>query len=1622
MAEGSQYSLDFLYNGQGMEKHVSRLGGVTARATEKLKEMVNQKGYLFYSMKRIVSYTAIFSFFAAVGKAVSNVIELELRLAEVNTLIDKTNQEAVASYNQVTQALLRLDPHLGNAIELTKGLYEIISAGVTDPTKAFNLLVTSSKYAKVGLTDLATASSSLTGVMKAYGFTADAMRGKSDILFASVREGKFHTDELNAAIGKILPTAASMNVSIEEIVSALAVMTQRGLDVNEAATSLNRMLLSFLRPIDKAKARFEALGWEYGRNAFQSVTLTGALGRLEEASARYGDLLPVIFRRQRALRGAFILQGDGLRALESMYGRVTGATAGAGIVSKEYEKITGTVSMELKALQSNLLQGLSGMLQYKGAVAGVVRELSTFLRGIVENLPTVLGFGTAILIVKKAMRIMSSEFIFATIGQLAYNKAVRSGVSAKLAATAATKAATKATKASKYALGAVNVILLAALAAYSAITYFINKKREADKKAIEVANRNLKIHKTLNVELALMAEAWEVATGEVRDFGKELEQSLLTTGWDKILKKFGETTGEIGKSYKGTMEFLKKETATLGPHWKAQWQIILAAFTSGRKITQKEILSTLPLLKQLSFHWDITVDAQAKLAKNLKESSPEYLKVLMEMSQQTLKLARDLKMAGVELKTLPGDLALRYSKEELEGMAEALTRMKEGLTALEIDQMEMFDIDPKKMLEDLKAIELGIYNYGKAAEEAVGAQAAARIDDYTRTAVASWDTIKYSQKEALERAKALFDGFYEMRTDDKKDHLAWADKHKEEIEKIMRYSGKLEVDWKDHFDYLEALRKADKKGNKDWAEAYKNARNMVMDDTEKIESKMNVLRNMYREQEHENIMESFEREKISYLNHAYELMDIAIQSGENQAEALQLLQERLLLVAEWGREARRASQYKELQDFMNSQKETLNAMKQSVPERIATIEKMRQAALEFLDTTEFIDKAFKELLKGTIKDYFDELLKNTELGVNKLKEYEQFFRALGTTITSVAADLRDFFDTIGLGTSILGRLAQALSAVGAGASKFAQHLKTITESKDLAGTGGLDGILGTIGKMGGQIGAVVSIAQTASGVFKALFGGKTAEQKAEEAAARQKQQLDTMVSQMQAAYAHLGDLSDSMAKKMAEMRQAGMAGWLVEAKLLNEIMSDIGVTTENFNAFAGKTVDVMKMMKDGFIGMEEGADIVGGAFEQLIAHAVKFGTEGSRAILEMIWAARDMGLTVPAIAEYVGKKLAFAAAGLALAITWVAKDAVEAYDTIKELTKEKRKLLREVERIKEQMKGYEVGSEKYQEATDRLKELGVELDKFNRQINKNQELIDAHGKETKSHIKNLSIITEATFNAMLASGQPLLEVMYEMKDSVFALMERYKALGLEVPAYLKPIFRVFREFKKNPEFFEGLQGLQDAMKGLGDSGYMTVGAFRALNREAKNYYQQMTQTKDEGGFGFTDQQAIRMMYPMLQQMWWYAEQYGMKLPKWAKEAMQEAEKLGLKFEKPAVEQQIDIMTNMFTLQKKRLGRTVELLADIKRALKGTDSFQLGTPHTRGGFAHLHPGESVLPENVTSALKQFFMGKAGAPSGGEGGATEVNVYMDGQIIYKKMVPYIRKGAVYSDFEPSGDGVF
>ncbi|KKL12497.1 hypothetical protein LCGC14_2535180, partial [marine sediment metagenome] len=184
-------------------------------------------------------------------------IEFGKQFANVATLINTQTPVGVRQLKILKQQIFELRPELGSATDLTRGLYQALSAGVA-PAQAVRLVGEAALFAKAALTDTLTAVDVMTTVMNAYGLSADKAASVSSVLFKTIELGKITGEELSSSLGRVISAAAQLNIDLPELNAGIATMTKSGISAAEAMTTMVAILRTFTTP--EATKRFEELG------------------------------------------------------------------------------------------------------------------------------------------------------------------------------------------------------------------------------------------------------------------------------------------------------------------------------------------------------------------------------------------------------------------------------------------------------------------------------------------------------------------------------------------------------------------------------------------------------------------------------------------------------------------------------------------------------------------------------------------------------------------------------------------------------------------------------------------------------------------------------------------------------------------------------------------------------------------------------------------------------------------------------------------------------------------------------------------------------------------------------------------------------------------------------------------------------------------------------------------------------------------------------------------------------------------------------------------------------------------------------------------------------------------
>lgn len=288
------------------------------------------------------------------------------------------SQQQVNAWSQELQAM---GPQVGKGPkELADALYFVTSSGLQG-AEAIDAVNQSARAASAGLGSTQIVADAVTSAMNAYRTSNLTAAQATDVLVATVREGKGEADQIAPALGRVIPIAAQLGVSFNEVGAALAGMTLVGFDAAEASTNLSGILSAFIKPSKQASevlAQF-GLSGESVRRTLDEDGLLATLTMLNQTIGQDDEALAKIYPNIRGFRGALALVGENAQQVQGIFGRLADAT---GDADKAFEAVTQTAKFQFNAA---LAEVQTGLIKIGEAVLPVVIPMLKDLARTLQN-------------------------------------------------------------------------------------------------------------------------------------------------------------------------------------------------------------------------------------------------------------------------------------------------------------------------------------------------------------------------------------------------------------------------------------------------------------------------------------------------------------------------------------------------------------------------------------------------------------------------------------------------------------------------------------------------------------------------------------------------------------------------------------------------------------------------------------------------------------------------------------------------------------------------------------------------------------------------------------------------------------------------------------------------------------------------------------------------------------------------------------------------------------------------------------------------------------------------------------------------------------------------------------
>lgn len=329
-------------------KALEKMGDKFAKAGEKA-------GHISEKMKP-VSVGII-----GVGTVASKMaIDFEDAMAKVSTIADTTQ----VPLSDLKTGIMNLSDQTGiSSTEIANNVYDAISAG-QKTGDAVNFVSNSTKLAKAGFAEAGQSLDLLTTILNSYGMKASEVTKVSDTLIQTQNLGKVTVGELSSSMGKVIPTAKSLGVNLNQVASGYAIMTAKGVKSAETTTYMNSMLNELGKNGTVAsKALLSATGKTFPQLISSGKSVGDVLNTMNIYAKKNGKSLSDMFGSAEAGKAALLLSENAGKDFNSMLEQMDRS---AGSTQKAFEKVSNTTQYTLKGA---LTQGTNALIGFGDVLA-----------------------------------------------------------------------------------------------------------------------------------------------------------------------------------------------------------------------------------------------------------------------------------------------------------------------------------------------------------------------------------------------------------------------------------------------------------------------------------------------------------------------------------------------------------------------------------------------------------------------------------------------------------------------------------------------------------------------------------------------------------------------------------------------------------------------------------------------------------------------------------------------------------------------------------------------------------------------------------------------------------------------------------------------------------------------------------------------------------------------------------------------------------------------------------------------------------------------------------------------------------------------------------------------------
>ena len=321
MANGVQFKVDIQVDDKGglrsASVDVDKLKEALSQAEDESKKFCSE---LIKSNQIVQTIQNVTGAISQISGTLSSLSE-EYRsfsgaMAAANTMAGKSGEDFQNLKNQVSE-LAKTVPIARD--QMSNGLYQVISNGVPEDNW-ITYLEQSAKASVGGIADLEEAVKVTSTVIKNYGLSWDDAGTIQDKIQLTAKNGVTSFEQMAQALPRVTANAATLGVSVNELMATFATLTGVSGNTAEVSTQLGAIFTALVKPSSEAAQMAQQMGIQFDAAAIKAAG--GMQNFLVQLSADVKKYASASGMLEQEIYGKLFGSAESLRALTPLTGNL----------------------------------------------------------------------------------------------------------------------------------------------------------------------------------------------------------------------------------------------------------------------------------------------------------------------------------------------------------------------------------------------------------------------------------------------------------------------------------------------------------------------------------------------------------------------------------------------------------------------------------------------------------------------------------------------------------------------------------------------------------------------------------------------------------------------------------------------------------------------------------------------------------------------------------------------------------------------------------------------------------------------------------------------------------------------------------------------------------------------------------------------------------------------------------------------------------------------------------------------------------------------------------------------------------------------------------------------------